>query len=73
MSKYKKLTVLLQRTQYLEVVISEENGWEMPKDFDAMYQRCKDIEDRPDIVLEEDDKWVTEDGIQLVEFGVVEI
>ena len=73
MSKYKKLTVLLKRTQYLEVVISEENGWTMPDDFDAMYQRCKDIENRPDIVVEEDDEWVTEDGIQLVEFGVVEV
>ena len=73
MSKYKRLTVLLKRTQYLEVVISEENGWDMPEDFNAMYQRCKDIEDRPDIVVEEDDKWVTEYGIQLEEFVVVEL
>ena len=72
MSKYEKLTVLLKRTQYLEVVISEENGWTMPEDFDAMYQRCKNIEDRPDIVVEEEDTWVTEDGIQLVEFKVEE-
>ena len=72
MSKYKKLTVLLKRTQYVEVEVSEECGWDLPQSFQGLHEFCNEVKDRPSILVEEDTKWETEDGIQVEEFGVEE-
>ena len=69
----KQIKILVKRTQWQEVVISESEGFEMPKTAKQLVEMCEEL--KSDFAVQTDPaNWTTPDcsGYELQSFDIVE-
>jgi hypothetical protein len=70
--KIEKITMLIKRTQYQSIEISSEGGYDMPTSGNELVNICEEMKQEPERFASEEAWGKEENGIEIVNFKVVE-